>query len=333
MKHLIFLSVLFFLISSQNLFSQDFTITNIQKNTMQNQAASLIRNYETGLNNLGDSLSPVNEKEYFVTDIILSIFAGDDVLIFNDLDPDELEPDDLKADVYLNNIITKYSKGANFSFKKIAISDPFYLDSTNAFIKVELERHLKGYHLDEWVNNTRELDIYISFDRLTEGNFRPPSIYSISDHIENLSQFKKVKTEQEVEVLNLSVLSPNENTEYKRGKNYQLVWRGSSNDKPVKLELYKSGKKKKVITERILGRGYNWAIPINTETGDDYQIKLTNYNNPDNAVLSKRFTIKRKIPLLLKIVPVAAIATAGILVFSDSGDSGPETLPGPPGPN
>lgn len=332
MKYFLLLAALIFVVNFY-LSAQDFTISPIQKNTMQSQAAGIVRNYETGLNNLGDSLSSVNEKEYFVTDIIQSLFVSNDVLVYNDLDPENLEPDDLKADVYLNNIVTKYSKGANFNFNDIKISDPFYLNLNSAFIKVEVDRRLKGYHLDNPVTNFQAIDLYISFVMNSEGNFGPPTIYSISNHLNNLKQFTKVKLEKEAEILNLTVLSPNESTVYKRGKSYQVVWRGSSNDKPIKLELFKDGKRVGTISERVLGSGFDWMIPVGTDIGNDYQIKIINFNNPDNAMYSQEFTIKRRVPLLLKIFPLAGIAAAGYLVLSGSDENQPEILPGPPGPN
>lgn len=331
MKKLLLITVL--LTTSHYLHSQDFTISTTQKNTMQSQAINLVRNYETGLNNLGDSLTSVNEKEYFVTDIMDRLFASHDVIIYNDLDPDNLEPDDLTAEVYLNNIVTKYSKGVNFRFTDARVSDPFYLDLNNVFVKVSIERELTGYHLNELISNVAHIDLYISFFRNPSGNFNPPAIYSISHHIDNIDQFRPVKLRKEDEVLALKVISPGETTTYRRGKGYQIVWEGNSNGRPVKLELYRGGERLGLISGRSLGVRHDWVIPLQTDVGKDYRIKLTNLNNLSNAVFSEAFTIKRKVPLWLKIIPLAGIATAGYLVLSESGDNEPEILPGPPSPN
>lgn len=328
-----FLLVFLLFSVSHCLIAQNFTISNTQKNTMQSQALNLVRDYETGLNNLGDSLTSVNEKEYFVTDIMDRLFASHEVIIYNDLDPENLETDDLPVKVYLNNIVTKYSKGVNFRFTDIEVSPPYYLDLNSAFIKIGLKRHLKGYHLNEPISNEEQIDIYISFPRNPQGNFKAPAIYSISRHLENTEQFKKVNIRKEDEVLDLVVISPNESSRYRRGKSYQIIWEGNNNAQPVKLELFQNGKKIKLISERALGNRLDWIIPVQTDIGDDYTIKLTNLNNPSNAAYSQKFEIKRKVPLLLKVIPLAGIAALGYIVVSGSDESQPEILPGPPSPN
>lgn len=330
--HRLLLVIFFFY--SVGVSAQDFTVSTIQKNTMKNQAVNLVDNYETSLNNLGDQSLSVSEKEYFIADILETFFSDQDVMVFNDLDPNKKEPEDLKVDVYLSNIIVKFSKGVNIDFRNVKVSDPYYLDENNAFIKVEAVRHLKGFHLDSAVENSIGIDFYLKYELYGEGSFRPPSIYNISIHSENLENFNPVGSEKQDEMLEFTFINPSKSSSFKRGKSYQIIWRGNGNTKPVKLELMKDGNVIDALNARTTSRSYEWMVPVNLDLGDDYQMKISNINNNENFLLSTPFTIKRKIPLLVKIVPLVGVAAVtGYLLFSPS-EEGPkdEILPGPPSP-
>src|SRR5690606_41565297 len=84
--------------------SQDFSLTSSQVETSTQQAKDLITYYETSLNHLGDSLATIQETNYFLADIVKHLVLHEDVLILNDLDPDNSESKDITVNRYLNNI-------------------------------------------------------------------------------------------------------------------------------------------------------------------------------------------------------------------------------------
>lgn len=315
-------------------FSQEFTLSKSQLETVNNQAAELLESYETSLNNLGDPLTTVQEKDYFLTDIIQNIFEGEDVLIHNDLDPDNSESKDLTVKVYLNNIITKYNKGLQVIFSDIKISEPFYLDKNSFFIKIELASNLDGVHIDQPISNFETLDIYIKYSIDELYNISSPTIYSITNHRENLKQFTPVPIDEGENTFNFSFVNPVKGKSFRRGKEQRLAWKGNDATDPVRLELFKGDKMLSTINPVVVGNSYVWRIPAGVSLGNDYRIKIVNLKNYDNTATSPRFSIRRKVPLGLKIVGVTGIGAIVYFVLTmDSGDEGEDLrLPEPPVP-
>lgn len=314
--------------------AQEITLSQNEEVTIKNQVSDLIDNYETGLNNLGDSRDGVREKEYFITDILQRVFEGKDVLVLNDLDPNNQESQLLKADVYLNNIIAKYSKGAVFNFSGINISKPFYLDDDQIFIKVALIRDLKGIHISEEIDNKQHLDIYVSL-KADEGNIVSfPKIYSITQHQNNLNDFTPVKIDHDGVDSPLAVTLPDNNSVLVRGKVYPVKWEGSGEADSLKIELYRNDEYNSRINEVVLGNIFYWKVPKLAPPGDDYQIKVSIINGTAKSTMSEEFTIRRKVPLVFKIVPMAGVAAAAIYLFTSGSEAGNGSLglPLPPDP-
>ena len=121
---------------------------------------------------------------------------------------------------------------------------------------------------------------------------------------------------------------------YKRGKSYQVVWTSGDPTGQVNVELYKGNER--ISGERNLANNgnYTWHVPPKTKTGKDYHMRFSSPKNPDEIVYSKPFKIAPKIPLMLKILPVAAIG--GALIFMGGGGGGGSSsdgsIPNPPLP-
>ncbi|MFN8340680.1 MAG: hypothetical protein U0V64_03350 [Cyclobacteriaceae bacterium] len=60
----------------------------------------------------------------------------------------------------------------------------------------------------------------------------------------------------------------------------------------------------------------------------DYRLKITDSRKTDEIVYSDNFKVKRKLPLLLKVVPVAGIAAA--LAALSGGGSTSSEIKNPP---
>jgi hypothetical protein len=122
---------------------------------------------------------------------------------------------------------------------------------------------------------------------------------------------------------------------YKRGKNYPLNWTSGNLSGQVNIELYK-GQDRILAENNVPNVGkYDWHIPGSTKKGADYRLKFTNSKDRNDVVYSKEFTIKPKVPFLIKVLGVAVVG--GAIIAASGGDSGgPETpveepLPGNPG--
>jgi hypothetical protein len=125
---------------------------------------------------------------------------------------------------------------------------------------------------------------------------------------------------------------------YKRGKTYPLNWKAGSGN-PIHIELYKG-------SERVVGElnhpnngSYSLSIPSSSKKGSDYRLKITDSRSSDQVVYSGYFKVAPKIPLLVKILPAAALVGIGVaLAGSGGGGGGGETPEGgeivlPPFPN
>src|SRR5690606_13383434 len=315
--------------------SQDFSLTSSQVETSTQQAKDLITYYETSLNNLGDSLATIQEKNYFVADIVKNIFLSEDVLIFNDLDPDNSESKDITVNRYLNNIIAKFHKGIYFNFSDIKISGPYYLNESSFFVKAEIASNINGVHIDRHIDTFTPVDIYIKFSINELFHISAPVIYSITNHRENLSLFSPVRVEQGDGICKFTFVMTNNNKSFRRGKTYTLEWKSSQKDTPVRLELYRGNSLLFVINPVILGNKYRWTVPSDMALGKNYKIRIINLKNNDNRKDSPTFKIKRRVPLGLKVGILAGVAAGAgyyFFILDDGGSSQDGWLPDPPGP-
>lgn len=106
---------------------------------------------------------------------------------------------------------------------------------------------------------------------------------------------------------------------YKRGKSHQLTWKpGNSNQ--VTIELLKDGQTISTQPNQPNNGSFSLFIPPHTVIGDDYSIRITDTKDGENATTSNPFRVTRKVPLLLKVVPVLGVV--GIAAVLTSGGKG-----------
>ena len=115
----------------------------------------------------------------------------------------------------------------------------------------------------------------------------------------------------------------------KRGKSVQVYWRGGTKNQDVKIELLKGGVSQGVMGTVANSGTYQWAISSSEKTGSGYQLRLV---NGKEMVTTVPFSIKPKVPMLVKILPLVAI---GAIVATLGGGSKPgqvkdTPLPTPP---
>jgi hypothetical protein len=120
---------------------------------------------------------------------------------------------------------------------------------------------------------------------------------------------------------------------FKRGKNYPVNWTSGNLSGQVNIELFNDD------GERIWGENnvpnvgkFDWYVQGNIKKGKNYRLKFTNAKDRNDVVFSKPFTIKPKIPLLVKIGSLAVIGGAVQFLISPSTELAPEDQPysGPP---
>jgi hypothetical protein len=114
---------------------------------------------------------------------------------------------------------------------------------------------------------------------------------------------------------------------FKRGKSHLINWRpGNSN--PVNVELLKDGNPVTSQLNQPNSGALNLFIPQHSKVGNEYTIRITDTKNSGDFVISQPFTVTRKVPLLLKALPVVAVGAA--ILFLGGDDATPDGIPGPP---
>ena len=113
----------------------------------------------------------------------------------------------------------------------------------------------------------------------------------------------------------------------RRGKVVPIAWRGGDQHTPVKIELMKDNVVVGIIGTIKDKRTTDWKIPAHQKTGKDYHFRLT---NGKESINSKTFSIQPKVPLLVKVIPVAGAGVAAFLLLSGKKDKGPTELATPP---
>jgi hypothetical protein len=113
----------------------------------------------------------------------------------------------------------------------------------------------------------------------------------------------------------------------KRGKPYQLTWSGGTQQNILNFDLYKGDKKVAAFTNIANVGNYKLTLPTDTKPGKNYRFKISDTKNKDEVVYTGAFAVKRKTPLLLKVLPVLAL---GYLAATLGGGSdGPAEIPDP----
>ncbi|QHT69793.1 hypothetical protein GXP67_25680 [Rhodocytophaga rosea] len=122
-----------------------------------------------------------------------------------------------------------------------------------------------------------------------------------------------------------AVKSPGKTSGYKRGKTYQIEWAGGLTSDKVNVELYRNDVKISSITSTANKGKHSWNVPDKSKPGGNYQLRVSSEANPDNFSLSRKFSIRRRIPLLAKVLPFALVGAGAYIILNQ--DSGPPPPP------
>ncbi len=117
----------------------------------------------------------------------------------------------------------------------------------------------------------------------------------------------------------------------RRGSTQTITWLGGSGDQFVDIELLRNDRKIRTIARTRSDGVHEWTVPPTLKPGPGYSIKVSSTSSTQSD-RGGYFSIKRRVPLLVKLIPLAAIVPAAILLLDDDGTSGPRILPEPPDP-
>lgn len=125
-------------------------------------------------------------------------------------------------------------------------------------------------------------------------------------------------------ILPWAITQPSLKAGLKRGKTGTIIWQGGKATQEVNLELYKGTNLVQAITASPVAntKKYDWALPAKTKTGSGYSIKLS---SGKESVTSASFKINSKIPLYIKLLPIAVLGALVPIIFKKTPPVGDKT--------
>jgi hypothetical protein len=120
---------------------------------------------------------------------------------------------------------------------------------------------------------------------------------------------------------------------FKRKRKYQLTWSGGTPQNVLNFDLMKGDKKITTFPNLANVGHHTFEFPIHIRPGKGYHFRISDTKNKDEVVVTNTFKIKRKIPLLVKSIPLMAMGY-GISIltgkspvpFSDDDIDGPPLI-------
>ncbi|MBS1488136.1 MAG: hypothetical protein JST43_11170 [Bacteroidetes bacterium] len=110
---------------------------------------------------------------------------------------------------------------------------------------------------------------------------------------------------------------------YKRGKNYDLLWRAGNSD-PINIELYKGNTRIQGSMQQPNNGAFTLFIPVNAKSDDDYRLKISDSRNAEEILYTPYFKVVPKVPFLVKaIIPLTIGGGAVILLGGGKKESSP----------
>jgi hypothetical protein len=100
-------------------------------------------------------------------------------------------------------------------------------------------------------------------------------------------------------------------TKIKRLKPYTVTWSGGASSNVLNLELLRGDEKITVFPNLANVGHHTILLPQDVKPGKGYRFRISDNRNKDEVVVTEEFQVKRKIPLLLKIMP--ALVVGGII--------------------
>lgn len=114
-------------------------------------------------------------------------------------------------------------------------------------------------------------------------------------------------------------------SKFKRGKTHSITWKAGNNN-AIHIELLKGGQRVAGELNQPNNGTFSLYVPEHAAVGKDYAIRITDSRNGEDVVTSQPFSVTRKVPMLLKVVPILAVG--GVVAFLAGKDKPDEEDPG-----
>ena len=125
------------------------------------------------------------------------------------------------------------------------------------------------------------------------------------------------------------MLSPFSQVDFKRGKICTFKWLGGER---VSIDLYKGDEKIETIAYAQEGGAFDWRVPVSLKPGHNYYIEIYG-DQKEDLVKSESFTIKRRHPLWIKVIPIIALGAVVTYIVTQGENEEDGDLPPPIDPN
>jgi len=104
---------------------------------------------------------------------------------------------------------------------------------------------------------------------------------------------------------------------FKRKRSYNLTWSGGTPQNILNFGLMR-GDKKVMSFPNVANVGHHaFEFPAYVKPGKNYRFKISDAKNKEEEVKTTTFRIKRKVPLVVKALPVIAIGTLVYMIVSN----------------
>lgn len=168
-----------------------------EKAVIYTNAIKVLGNYQTSINQMGESVVTDIEKAKSGSESFLELFVNRQVLVFNDLDPSHKLSEFYEAETYSNNIVLWYPDGISITLdlQNAKVSDILSHEENVYSIDILVKKSINGNYLNQTLNkNTEELTFRIAFnfENKSPGKFRIVGIRnSASNFVIDYSQTLK----------------------------------------------------------------------------------------------------------------------------------------------
>jgi hypothetical protein len=159
----------------------------------------------------------------------------------------------------------------------------------------------------EKVNGDIGLEVKPGMDKIIEWDFRNelPAAYDGKVSVEVRGR---------IFIPFINVQSINQYKIFKRKRRYNITWTGGTPQNVLNFDLFNGDKKVYTFPNLANVGHYALEFPSHISPDKNYRLRISDTKNKEEVVLTEKFRIKRKVPLLLKVIP-AGLVGFGIYFF------------------
>ncbi len=295
------------------------TISETNAEKLRSLAEERVKKYTAYIELIANTDAENQDEVETYRNNLYQLVASPEMVVFQDLFPKQFRENSRTIDLktYLTDFVTYYSGHLELDYDQYEVSPVFY-DSNQKryFLKVTVLRKIKGRFrsrgtLTPHISSER-LDFYLAASVINQ-KASLDRIYSVDEHRENEKQFTPVKVVNPPPIQFQDMAAT-----YKRGKTFPINWSGGFKGEIIKIGLYRIGKEanEQAIDSSMYNGDNNFTFPMKLQTSvnpGQYLLKIDNTNGIKNPIPSSSFQVRRKVPLVLKILAGAAITTGAYL--------------------